>query len=199
MGEWYVTRQGQQMGPFTAGQLKQMAGRGEIDASDLVWKQGMTKWAPASQVKGLLEGVTGESASAGRPGRAAESKPDFSQPDKDAGPLGGASGSPDKEPWFYDFLTTYTKIFMYLGIAGLAVLLLASLVPTVIMVWTMMGQGVSGALIGIFLGLVSLVSSLLFLAIALLVLFFQVSLLLLAVDVGRNIRAIRKNTSGRER
>lgn len=54
-GEWYCTRDGKsRLGPFTAEQLKQLATSGMLAPADLVWKQGLPRWVPASQVKGLL-------------------------------------------------------------------------------------------------------------------------------------------------
>ena len=44
---------GQQQGPFTVEQLVGMAERGEIDASTLVWQQGMADWQALSAVDGL--------------------------------------------------------------------------------------------------------------------------------------------------
>ena len=53
--EWFYAKDGQQaVGPVTATQLKQLAVSGQVGSNDLVWKQGMVQWAPASQIKGLL-------------------------------------------------------------------------------------------------------------------------------------------------
>jgi uncharacterized RDD family membrane protein YckC len=51
--EWYVGRNGQQSGPFSTGQLKDMAAAGQLAAGDLLWKQGLESWVPVSKVKGL--------------------------------------------------------------------------------------------------------------------------------------------------
>jgi hypothetical protein len=52
--EWYYAQQGQQHGPVTAAQLKQLAQSGGLLPTDLVWKQGMANWAPASAARGLF-------------------------------------------------------------------------------------------------------------------------------------------------
>jgi hypothetical protein len=66
-GEWFLAREGQQAsGPMTTQQLKEMAASGQVQATDLVWKQGMPKWVPATQIKGLIPG-TGSSGVSNRP------------------------------------------------------------------------------------------------------------------------------------
>jgi hypothetical protein len=52
--EWYYTKQGQQQGPVSAGQLKQLAASGGLMPTDLVWKEGMANWVPARQTRGLF-------------------------------------------------------------------------------------------------------------------------------------------------
>lgn len=44
--EWYYESNGQQMGPVSADQIKQMLSYGTIQASTLVWKEGMADWEP---------------------------------------------------------------------------------------------------------------------------------------------------------
>jgi hypothetical protein len=57
MSEWHYSSNGQQLGPVTSAQLKQLAGSGQLQASDMVWKDGMADWAPASRIKGLFDGA----------------------------------------------------------------------------------------------------------------------------------------------
>ncbi|MGA2032038.1 MAG: DUF4339 domain-containing protein [Thermoguttaceae bacterium] len=52
--QWYYTEQGQRKGPVSEDDLKQLASTGRIKPADLVWKQGMAAWGPASQVAGLI-------------------------------------------------------------------------------------------------------------------------------------------------
>lgn len=51
---YHVGRNGQQSGPFSIEQLKTMATSGELGPADLVWKEGMAGWEPASNVPGLF-------------------------------------------------------------------------------------------------------------------------------------------------
>jgi len=53
-GEWYIQRDGQRFGPYTAAQLKQMAGTGQVLPVDMVSKGDGGPAKPASQIKGLF-------------------------------------------------------------------------------------------------------------------------------------------------
>ena len=63
MNEWFYARGGQQNGPVTFDQLKELAHGGGLDAKDLVWTSSMKDWQPADEVDGLFE----KSAVAGQP------------------------------------------------------------------------------------------------------------------------------------
>jgi hypothetical protein len=52
--EWHYTRDGQQLGPVSAAQIKQLAASGQLRPDDLVWKEGMADWSPAARIKGLF-------------------------------------------------------------------------------------------------------------------------------------------------
>ena len=55
---WFYSKNGLKAGPVAGSILKQLARSGELSISDLVWREGMSEWAPASKVKGLFpEGV----------------------------------------------------------------------------------------------------------------------------------------------
>jgi hypothetical protein len=51
---YHVGRNGQQTGPFSIEQLKAMAAGGELNPTDLVWKEGMSGWEPASTLPGVF-------------------------------------------------------------------------------------------------------------------------------------------------
>ncbi|MCZ2342752.1 MAG: DUF4339 domain-containing protein [Bacteroidales bacterium] len=53
--EWYYTRDGSRVGPVADVELKQLVRSGELARNDMVWKEGMAKWQPAGQVKGLFD------------------------------------------------------------------------------------------------------------------------------------------------
>jgi len=52
--QWYYSKGGQRQGPVGSEQLKTLAATGQIQASDLVWKEGMGQWVEARKVKGLV-------------------------------------------------------------------------------------------------------------------------------------------------
>ncbi|MEN6450758.1 MAG: DUF4339 domain-containing protein [Thermoguttaceae bacterium] len=53
--EWYYARDNKQMGPVSAAELKRLATAGELRPEDLVWREGMTEWSLARNVRGLFE------------------------------------------------------------------------------------------------------------------------------------------------
>lgn len=52
--QWFYATNGQKQGPIDGPTLKQLASAGQLSPSDLVWREGMSGWAPASKVKGLF-------------------------------------------------------------------------------------------------------------------------------------------------
>lgn len=52
---WYYVKDEQQVGPVSGEQLKQLATSGQLAPGDLVWKDGMADWVPASRIKGLFD------------------------------------------------------------------------------------------------------------------------------------------------
>ena len=54
MSQWHYSKSGQQQGPVSSEQLKQLAASGQLQPSDLVWKEGMGQWAEARRMKGLF-------------------------------------------------------------------------------------------------------------------------------------------------
>jgi hypothetical protein len=52
--EWYFAQQGQQHGPVALGQLCEMATNGQLQPTDLVWRDGMPSWSQAQWVRGLF-------------------------------------------------------------------------------------------------------------------------------------------------
>ena len=52
--QWFYTRDGQQFGPLSAEQLKQMATSRQLVPTDMLWKDGMKDSAPARAVRGLF-------------------------------------------------------------------------------------------------------------------------------------------------
>ena len=52
--EWHYTSGGQQVGPVSAAELKSLARAGKLAPTDMLWKEGMSEWRPASSVKELF-------------------------------------------------------------------------------------------------------------------------------------------------
>lgn len=52
--QWHYSRSDDhQAGPVSATELNRLAEAGELRSDDLVWKEGMAEWVPASRIKGL--------------------------------------------------------------------------------------------------------------------------------------------------
>jgi len=68
--EWYYTQNGQPApSPVSAGELKQLAGAGQLQPTDLVWQEGMEGWKPASSIKGLFSSAKSDSSASGSSGQ----------------------------------------------------------------------------------------------------------------------------------
>jgi uncharacterized RDD family membrane protein YckC len=52
--DWYVSRDGEREGPFTADQIRLLAETGDLKPHFLVWRTGMDGWKPAIEISGLL-------------------------------------------------------------------------------------------------------------------------------------------------
>lgn len=52
--EWHYVVDGNKTGPVSAAALKELARSGRLSPADLIWKEGMGQWIPASRVKGLF-------------------------------------------------------------------------------------------------------------------------------------------------
>ena len=62
--QWYCNRGPQRFGPFSSAQLKQLAAKGKLRPSDLIWKEGMPQPVAAGQAKALFTHATAEKKSA---------------------------------------------------------------------------------------------------------------------------------------
>ena len=52
--QWYLYKDGRQLGPLKWEELWQEAKQGNIAPDDLVWKQGLEDWLSADQIHGLV-------------------------------------------------------------------------------------------------------------------------------------------------
>ena len=53
MAEWYWMKDGKKQGPVDTAHLKQLARAGQIQPTDMIWRDGLPNWVPASQANGL--------------------------------------------------------------------------------------------------------------------------------------------------
>src|SRR4051794_41547595 len=53
-GDWFYARNNQQQGPVALPALQDMARSGQLQPTDLVWREGMPQWLPAQQVAELF-------------------------------------------------------------------------------------------------------------------------------------------------
>jgi phage shock protein PspC (stress-responsive transcriptional regulator) len=51
---WFYVQDGTQCGPIGTAALRTMTATGQIKATDLVWRHGMSDWASAARIKGLF-------------------------------------------------------------------------------------------------------------------------------------------------
>lgn len=60
--EWYYMSGGMQRGPVDFGSLQLLSSTGQLEPGEMVWTEGMSAWAPAGMVPGL---ITANSAAVG--------------------------------------------------------------------------------------------------------------------------------------
>jgi hypothetical protein len=83
-GEWYFARGNQQQGPVALQAIQDMLRNGQLQPTDLVWRQGMASWLAASQVPEVY----------GQQGQVAAPAPPYAPPGQPALGQYGAPGQP---------------------------------------------------------------------------------------------------------
>lgn len=53
--QWFYSRDGQQYGPVSMSELKNLAASDVVQPNDYVWREGMANWVLATQVAGIFE------------------------------------------------------------------------------------------------------------------------------------------------
>jgi uncharacterized protein DUF4339 len=48
--QWYVSRDGKQHGPFSDADLAKFSRLGQLQANDLLWREGLPDWRPATTI-----------------------------------------------------------------------------------------------------------------------------------------------------
>jgi hypothetical protein len=56
--EWFYTLKGEKHGPVSSQELRRLAQAGTLSSTDLLWKEGMKDWRPASEAQKLFDGVS---------------------------------------------------------------------------------------------------------------------------------------------
>jgi len=72
---WYYARGESEQGPISTAQIKALAAAGALKKDDLVWKEGMENWLPASDVSELFPGEPKKKDSKENPTSATSSEP----------------------------------------------------------------------------------------------------------------------------
>ena len=52
---WYYEEHGKRLGPISSAELRRLVVMEVLLPSDLVWREGLDHWVPASKVKGLFD------------------------------------------------------------------------------------------------------------------------------------------------
>ncbi len=52
--EWYYVQNGKQNGPVNLEELRELAGSGKLNPTDLIWNREMRDWTPASEIGGIF-------------------------------------------------------------------------------------------------------------------------------------------------
>jgi hypothetical protein len=198
--DWYVAKiGGQPVGPLTPLQVKQMAEAGQLQGSDLVWKEGLPQWVPASQVKGLLSG-SGTAIPAATPSATPAPAPSPPPSAERPAPVPGSDEAPadgGRDPWYYGFLETYAKVFLWLGIAACVLGFLGFLVPAIYVTFVQASSQAAreGTSAPFLQAVVVVLAALLVFGLTVLALVFWTALVLLAVDAGRSLRSLNRRAS----
>jgi hypothetical protein len=109
--EWYYARGNKQSGPVSSIELKRLADAGEISPDDLVWREGMTEWSAARNVRGLFEeeGRGGAATLTGLPGtKAADATISNAAPP--AGQSALSFGPRDPSRHFFDSMLDWLRV-----------------------------------------------------------------------------------------
>jgi hypothetical protein len=110
----YILQDGQQAGPYTRGELQQFLAAGQVQGTDLAWREGLGEWVPLASIVPVL---------AGKPAPAAVERPAPGAPTQ---PIRAGEPKPEpraSRPW------PWLKIIGALAVA--AVLFLGAVVAVI--------------------------------------------------------------------
>jgi hypothetical protein len=96
--DWYYADNGQQLGPVSTFALRDMLANGTVKPGDLVWRDGMSNWVPASESRELCPTPPIAAVAAPAPRPAAEAQPAPAQRRYDEAPPARAQRRYDELP-----------------------------------------------------------------------------------------------------
>jgi hypothetical protein len=129
--QWYYTSNGEPTGPVEVGDLQRLASAGQLQPSDLVWREGMALWMPAGETRGLFREVRQEYVPPPASAAPAASAPPEVIPVEPAypsasGPYAGPRRPPRRPP--ERGMSTGAKVALFGGIAAGVVVLVVIIV-----------------------------------------------------------------------
>ena len=65
--KWFYAQGGQQSGPISAADIKELIGRGQVGPADMVWHEGMPKWVLAGEMPELMPPQAAGTVTAAKP------------------------------------------------------------------------------------------------------------------------------------
>jgi hypothetical protein len=98
---WHYAQDGQRKGPVSDDDLRRMAAEGSLKPSDLVWREGMSDWLPASEATGFQFGSPAAPAAPSAPPTYAQQPPSYAQ---QSSPYAPPAASLDMGPPIPDYL-----------------------------------------------------------------------------------------------
>jgi len=155
--QWYYTRGGQQAGPVSADQLRQMAATGQVAPNELVWREGMANWQPIGSVPDLGAAAAPPAAAPADPYAPPYQQPGAAYPQPGFQQMGYAPTSQS-----YNGMAIAALVC---GLVGLACGIILGIIAIILGVIARNGMRKSGnmqgyglALAGVILGIIDIVS-----------------------------------------
>jgi hypothetical protein len=102
--KYYISRSGQQYGPYSLEDLQAMKTQGRIDANDLAWGEGMASWTAVSQI---LESASGAAATP-QPYTPPQQQPPYTPPQQQYTPPQQQYTPPQQQPQYTPPQQQYT-------------------------------------------------------------------------------------------
>ncbi len=108
--QWHYMRGGNQGGPVSAAEIRNMAASGRLAPTDLLWNDGMTDWTPLERIPGFMGGAT--AASAATPYASPATTPPGAKGQRRYGRIQGLALSLSSGPFYRDVARNWGGIGM---------------------------------------------------------------------------------------